>query len=508
MATRPAPRKSTREERAFLADVRRAARDKNISMTDIYNYQNQKQQEFNQGISNARALDNTMNWQPTVSAEKITSSSAPADRAMLNLQQQGRAMENMFGQQVDPFGRRVDPADARAYREMTGRNPLYKFVFDKGSQHESSAYSNIREPDTMTEVAKSIPTDFATSLDKLVRGISGDRADTAALFTLGGRLANEGEFAYESRRGDKAGIVDDLLNAGNLAAYAVGGSGAALRGAGLAAKLGKGYNAAATLNKAARMGRVTNPLDAAIPVAAQTAPSIMDNPKAAGIAGGTGAAILTGLLTRGKGARAAAATTAAALGGAGLVSSAVPEQAQAWNPKVLFSLARTDKNILTKSWNDLPQELKTSLSEAAYKQNSSTWKRIKGFAGAEAKKEEWMQDGRGISGEDMWEEAKNFFKASEFTDEAGMFTDDGIDLAELALPGKRSRSLQWSHIRALEEAASKEPFIAQGPGSAIFTWPRVNRSMGSQNMIEWLKRPDIDKETKLQIIAQLGDRAS
>jgi hypothetical protein len=508
MATRPAPRKSTRDERAFLASVRRAARNKNISMTDVYNYERTKNEQFNQGLSSARGLEGMVAAQPTVSAEKVTASSDPVSRGILNTQTQGRNMEGLFGDQVNPFGQKVDPAAQRKYRETFGRNPLYKFTFDKDSQRESNVYANIQEPDVMTELAKAIPTDFATSVDKLVRGVSGDRANTSSLFTLGGRLANKGEFAYESRKGDKSGIADDLLNAANVATYLVGGSGVALKGAGAVAKAGKGYNAASTLNKAAKMGRVTNTLDIGVPISAQTAPSVIDNPKAAGIAGGTGAAVLAGLLTRGKGAKAAAATTAAALGGAGLASSTVPEQAQAWNPKVLFNLARTDKNILTKSWNDLPQELKISLSEAAYKQNSSTWKRIKKFAGAEAKKEEWMQDGRGISGEDMWEEAKNFFNASEFTDEAGMFTDDGINLAELALPGKRSRSLQWSHIRALEEAASKEPFIAQGSGSAIFTWPRVNRSMGSQNMIEWLKRPDIDKETKLQIIAQLGDRAS
>lgn len=507
MASRPAPRKSTRDERAFLAAVRREARNKNISMTDIYNYEQTKNAQFNQGLSNARGLEGMIVARPTISAEKVTDKSDPISRGMLNMQRHGNALMGLMSKPPVPT-KSASKASGGYNADYTAPQDLYKLTVDKGSPHEQTVYDLFKQPDTLVSIAQSIPTDFATSVDKLVRGVSGDRVDAGGLFTLGGRLANEGEFAYESRRGDRAGIADDLLNAANVAAYLVGGSGAGLRGAGALAKAAKGYNAASTLNKAAKMGRVTNTLDAAIPVAAQTAPSIMDNPTAAGIAGGTGAAVLTGLLTRGKGAKAAAATTAAALGGAGLASSAVPEQAQAWNPKVLFNMARTDKNILTKSWDDLPQELKTSLSEAAYKQNSSTWKRIKGFAGAEAKKEEWMQDGRGISGEDMWEEAKNFFKASEFTDEAGMFTDDGIDLAELALPGKRSRSLQWSHIRALEEAASKEPFIAQGPGSAIFTWPRVNRSMGSQNMIEWLKRPDIDKETKLQIIAQLGDRAS
>ena len=203
-------------------------------------------------------------------------------------------------------------------------------------------------------------------------------------------------------------------------------------------------------------------------------------------------------------------TVGAAGAGAGALAYTAmqPEEAKAWNPKVLFNVAKTDKNILSRSWDDLPQELRTSLSEAAYKQNNSTWKRIRGFVGQDAKKQDWMQDGRGISGQDMWEEARNFFKASEFTDESGTFTGEGLNLAELAIPGGRSRSLQWSHIKPLAETSNAEPYIAQGPGTAIFTWPRVNRSMGRQDMLTWLKRPDIDKETKLQIMAQLGERFS
>ena len=203
-------------------------------------------------------------------------------------------------------------------------------------------------------------------------------------------------------------------------------------------------------------------------------------------------------------------TVGAAGAGAGALAYTAmqPEEAKAWNPKVLFNVAKTDKNILSRSWDDLPQELRTSLSEAAYKQNNSTWKRIRGFVGQDAKKQDWMQDGRGISGQDMWEEARNFFKASEFTDESGTFTGEGLNLAELAIPGGRSRSLQWSHIKPLAETSNTEPYIAQGPGTAIFTWPRVNRSMGRQDMLTRLKRPDIDKETKLQIMAQLGERFS
>lgn len=333
MASRPAPRKSNKKERAFLADVRRASKNKNISMTDVYNYERQKQDEYRQGISSGRALGGMINAQPTVAAEKVTDKSDPISRGILNMQTQGRNMEGLFGDQVNPFGQKVDPAAARAYREATGRNPLYKFTFDKDTQREGNVYANIQEPDVMAEVAKALPTDFATSLDKLVRGVSGDRADTSRLFTLGGRLANEGEFAYESRKGDKAGIADDLLNAANLATYVIGGSGAALKGAGLAVKAGKGYDTAATLNKAARMGRVTNPLDVGVPVAAQAGPSILDNSKATGIAGGTGAAVLAGLLTRGKGAKTMAATAAGAVGGASIASSAVPEEAEAANIK-------------------------------------------------------------------------------------------------------------------------------------------------------------------------------
>jgi hypothetical protein len=267
-------------------------------------------------------------------------------------------MEGLFGDQVNPFGQKVDPAAQRKYRETFGRNPLYKFTFDKDSQRESNVYANIQEPDVMTELAKAIPTDFATSVDKLARGLTGavgiDNVDTSSFWTGGGRFANKGEFAYESRKGDKSGIADDLLNAANVATYLLGGSGVALKGAGAVAKAGKGYNAASTLNKAAKMGRVTNTLDIGVPISAQTAPSVIDNPKAAGIAGGTGAAVLTGLLTRGKGAKAAGATTAAALGGAGLASSAVPEKAEAANVKTILK-AGIDSNeaarMINSSWS-------------------------------------------------------------------------------------------------------------------------------------------------------------
>jgi hypothetical protein len=292
-------------------------------MADVYNYD----QKFKEGVTNARALEGLTKYTPTISAEKVTDKSDPVSRGILNMQTQGRNMEGLFGNQVNAFGQKVDPAAQRAYREMTGRNPLYKFSVDKGTQNEVNIYENIQEPDVATAIAKGIPTDFATSVDKLVRGVSGDRVDTSSLFTLGGRLANAGEFAYESRKGDRAGVVDDIQNAGNILGYLVGGGGTTLRGAALLAKLGKGYDAAATLSKASKMGRVTNPIDIGVPVAGQNASSIIENPRAAAVAGGTGGAILTGLLTKGKGGR--VAVPAAAIGGAALASSAVPERADA-----------------------------------------------------------------------------------------------------------------------------------------------------------------------------------
>jgi len=95
MATRPAPRKSTREERAFLADVRRAARNKNISMTDIYNYEQTKNEQFNQGLNNSRALEGlTM---PTPQRVEFDISQARSLEGLTNKSSEGRGIADIVG---------------------------------------------------------------------------------------------------------------------------------------------------------------------------------------------------------------------------------------------------------------------------------------------------------------------------------------------------------------------------------------------------------------------------
>jgi len=95
MATRPAPRKSTRDERAFLASVRRAARNKNISMTDVYNYERTKNEQFNQGLNNSRALEGlTM---PTPQRVEFDISQARSLEGLTNKSSEGRGIADIVG---------------------------------------------------------------------------------------------------------------------------------------------------------------------------------------------------------------------------------------------------------------------------------------------------------------------------------------------------------------------------------------------------------------------------
>jgi hypothetical protein len=197
----------------------------------------------------------------------------------------------------------------------------------------------------------------------------------------------------------------------------------------------------------------------------------------------------------------ATAGTAGAVG-TGLVNS---EQAQAWSPKALIVAAKENPSVLKQAYDTLPMELIKSLEDAARKQNNYTSKRLSQKRGEAINKAEWFADGVGITGKDMWDEAVSFFNNNPgFTDEAGNLTQEGINLAEGLFTGSRGRSLQWSHIKPLEEARNAvEPFIAQGPGKAIFTYPRVNRLMGSQNMIDWAQNLAAPI-TRSSILKQLG----
>jgi hypothetical protein len=95
MASRPAPRKSTRDERAFLADVRRAARNKNISMTDVYNYERTKNEQFNQGLSSARAVEGLTT--PTPQRVEFDISKARSLEGLTNKSSEGTGIANIVG---------------------------------------------------------------------------------------------------------------------------------------------------------------------------------------------------------------------------------------------------------------------------------------------------------------------------------------------------------------------------------------------------------------------------
>ena len=131
---------------------------------------------------------------------------------------QGRNLEGLMGNEVG--------LDTLIKRSQT-RTP-YKITFNK-NQPTETYYTDTQFGDNVSpemflrDVFKGLATDFATSADKLVRGTT-DIEDTSKLWTFGGLLANEAEFAAQSRRGDKSGARDDILNAINLGSYALGGA--------------------------------------------------------------------------------------------------------------------------------------------------------------------------------------------------------------------------------------------------------------------------------------------
>ncbi len=199
-----------------------------------------------------------------------------------------------------------------------------------------------------------------------------------------------------------------------------------------------------------------------------------------------------------------AAASIGAVAASGLTS---PDSADAMNPRPIIKEALKNKGILNALFEDLPQEIQKHLNAAASKQNNYTRKTLKNKIGKEINKDEWFDSGVGLAGKDIWDQTTSFFKNNEeFVDEAGQFTESGLDLAEKIFTGSRARSLQVSHIRPLEEARNAtKPFIAQGPGKSILTWPRVNRDMGAENMLSWLRRqPEKNIDTTKGILRQLG----
>ena len=224
--------------------------------------------------------------------------------------------------------------------------------------------------------------------------------------------------------------------------------------------------------------------------------------------------LVSGPLTRGlrlaapivtsKVGKAAAATTAA-LGGFGAIDT---DNAMAMNPAPIIKEAAKNRGILNTVFENLSKELKDHLAAVASKQNHYTARALKKKTGEIINKDEWFDNGVGLTAKDMWDQTTSFFKNSgEFADEAGQFTDEGLALAGKLFPGfGRARSLQVAHIRPLEDAKNAiEPFIAQGAGKSILTWPRVNRGMGSENMLDWLRQQPVEQiDTTKSILKQLG----
>lgn len=93
MASRPAPRRSTEDERAFLAQVR--ARNKTLNMTDVYNYERTKNEQFNQGLSNARSLEGLTT--PTPQRVEFDISKARALEGLTNKSSEGTGIANIVG---------------------------------------------------------------------------------------------------------------------------------------------------------------------------------------------------------------------------------------------------------------------------------------------------------------------------------------------------------------------------------------------------------------------------
>lgn len=211
---------------------------------------------FLRGIKTARSIPmNTAD--PTFSYEEVTKKNSPG---LTKAYTQGRALEGQFGE---------SGLDTMIKRQQ--KRSIYKPIFNKGMINEFKLPAETMFGDTVTPemVGRSLPgaiaADFATSADKFVRGITGaagiKNVDTSPLWTAGGRLASEGEFAAVSRRGDKSGVSDDLLNAGNLGLYFATGTGAALKGSKVLLELAKKRNAAKAAMAASKSKSVRIPAE-------------------------------------------------------------------------------------------------------------------------------------------------------------------------------------------------------------------------------------------------------
>lgn len=178
MATRPAPRRSTRDERRFLAEVRKAAKDNSISMTDVYNYERGKQDEFNKGIQDARSLEGMITPTP--------------QRIDLDLTQ-SRSLEGLMNKS----------SEGRGLAEIMGRPGNVDILYKSGDAYYPARNESVAQ--NLTDMAKFVKDNPRLS------------AETTALGTLGtfARLSGQGSAVgdYLYNNAEDAGIRRGTIQA-------------------------------------------------------------------------------------------------------------------------------------------------------------------------------------------------------------------------------------------------------------------------------------------------------
>ena len=100
--------------------------------------------------------------------------------------------------------------------------------------------------------------------------------------------------------------------------------------------------------------------------------------------------------------------------GTGIVD---PDNAMAMNPAPIIKEAVKNKGILNTVFENLPKEIKDHLATVASKQNYYTARALKKKTGEAINKDEWFDNGVGLTAKDMWNQTTSFFKNSgEFAD--------------------------------------------------------------------------------------------
>lgn len=491
MATREAPRKPSKIDKEVLAGLRK--RGYNVSYTDYLNTLQQKNYWTQAMIDSARGIP-INRASPKIDVELVDENSKGKDASVFNLYQQGRSLEGLFGNQVNEFGEPVNPTDQATYRETFGRNPVAKIILNKGEttpiqtgvnsvtgkpiykdvSKEFSFYDTTQpRTDWLNEMMKSYPAMFATSADKFIRGITGafgiDNVSTAPIWTFGGTLADNSEFDYVSRKGDKKGIADDLLNAADLATYFAGGTGTVLKAGSLGFKLAKAAKTANRLKKASTMNRYTLPFDIGGPFVAAPASryigdristsTVADDKVGNQVTAASAAATIGGLLALGlsRGKLKKAAIPAGVGAGAIAFSGMKPEDAEAASlsgfAKALSisetaarAYARRQAKSITRRHRN--RVWKQAFGENAKRPTGKGWWDKPEYAG--------LNLGDKVTTEEVYQSLITWLEKAK----AG----DPLAIKILGEPIDNYNALHWGHFTALKEGgkASTGRFI---PGS-------------------------------------------